>query len=56
MASAAAPPPASTFGALDIVLAGMRYLNAGDPAAMVTEEQARVLKTLESHSPPTPSG
>jgi hypothetical protein len=47
MASAAAPPPASTSDALDMVLTGLRYLTAGDPAAMVTVEQARVLKTLE---------
>ena len=47
MASAALPPPASIDGALDMVLAGMRYLTAGDPAAMLTGQQARVLKTLE---------
>jgi hypothetical protein len=47
MASAAAPPPASTSDALDMVLTGMRYLNAGDPTAMVTAEQARMLTVLE---------
>ena len=45
--ASAAPPPASTFDALDMVVAGMRYLNAGDPTAMVTAEQARILTTLE---------
>src|ERR1700733_13791247 len=41
MASAATPPPASTDGALDMVLTGMRYLTAADPAVMVTGEQTR---------------
>ncbi len=47
MASASLPPPASTDDALDMVLTGMRYLTAGDPAAMVTGQQTRLLKTLE---------
>jgi hypothetical protein len=47
MASAALPPPASASDALDMVLTGMRYMNAADATAMLTEEQARCLKTLE---------
>jgi len=47
MASAATLPSASASDALDMVLAGMRQLNATDPAAMVAAEQARVLKVLE---------
>ena len=47
MASAALPPPAGTSDALDMVLTGLRYLNAADPTAMLTAEQARILRTLE---------
>jgi len=47
MASAALPPPASASDALDMVLTGLRHLNAADPTAMVTAEQAQCLKTLE---------
>ena len=47
MASAALPPPASTDDALDMLLAAMRYLNAGDSTALVTAAQARCLKVLE---------
>jgi hypothetical protein len=47
MASADPQTPASTFDALDMVLTGLRYLNAGDPTALLTAGQARVLKTLE---------
>ncbi|MGH3188346.1 MAG: DUF222 domain-containing protein [Streptosporangiaceae bacterium] len=47
MASAADPPPASTSDTLDMLLTAMRNLNSVDPSAMLTEEQARILKTLE---------
>jgi len=51
MASAALPSPASTSDALDMVQAGLRYLNAADPTAMITAEQAHCLKALErTHS------
>jgi len=42
MASASLPPPASTDDALDMVLTGLRHLNAADPTAMVAAEQARL--------------
>src|ERR1700728_884723 len=47
MASAADPPPASTSDPMDMLLTAMRSLNSADPAALPTEEQARILKTLE---------
>ncbi len=47
MASADTRSPASASDALDMVLTGMRYLNAADVTAMVTGEQARCLKLLE---------
>src|SRR3984957_12264963 len=48
MASAALPPPpAGASDALDMVLAGMRYLTGADATAMLADEQARILKTLE---------
>jgi Domain of unknown function (DUF222) len=47
MASAATRPPASTSDALNMVLTGMRYLNAANAAAMAAGEQARMLTVME---------
>ncbi|MGH3193301.1 MAG: DUF222 domain-containing protein, partial [Streptosporangiaceae bacterium] len=47
MASADLPPPASTSDALDMLVTAMRHLNTADHAAMLTAEQAQILKTLE---------
>jgi hypothetical protein len=41
------PPPASISDALDMFQVSLHYLNAADPTAMLTEEQARCLKVLE---------
>ena len=39
--------PASTGEALEMILAGLRYLAATDPAAAATESQAECLRALE---------
>jgi hypothetical protein len=41
------PAPASTAEAVDMVLAGLRYLAAADPAALAAEAQAECLRSLE---------
>jgi hypothetical protein len=41
------PAPASTAEAVDMVLAGLRYLAAADPAALAAEAQAECLQALE---------
>ena len=41
------PAPASTAEAVDMVLAGLRYLAAADPAALAAEAQAECLRRLE---------
>ena len=41
------PAPASTAEAVDMVLAGLRYLAAADPAAPPAEAQAECLRSLE---------
>ena len=47
MASAALPPPASTDDALDMVLAGLRHLNAADPTwAQRAEEHPKIATAM----------
>jgi hypothetical protein len=41
------PAPANTAEAVDMVLAGLRYLAAADPAALAAEAQAECLRSLE---------
>ena len=41
------PAPASTADAVDMVLAGLRYLAAADPTALAAEAQAECLRSLE---------
>jgi hypothetical protein len=41
------PAPANTAEAVDMVLAGLRYLAAADPAALATQAQAECLQSLE---------
>ena len=41
------PAPASTAEAVDMVLAGLRYLAAADPAALAAQAQAECLRSLE---------
>ncbi|MFZ0189398.1 MAG: DUF222 domain-containing protein, partial [Streptosporangiaceae bacterium] len=41
------PAPASTAEAVDMVLAGLGYLAAADPAALAAEAQAECLRSLE---------
>jgi hypothetical protein len=41
------PAPATTAEAVDMVLAGLRYLAAADPAALAAEAQAECLRSLE---------
>ena len=41
------PAPASTAEALDMVLAGLSYLAAADPAVLAAQAQAECLQTLE---------
>ena len=43
----AIPDPASTVEAMDMVLAGLRYMTAADPTAMAGQAQAECLQTLE---------
>jgi Domain of unknown function (DUF222) len=43
----AVPAPANTAEAVDMVLAGLRYLAAADPAALAAEAQAECLRSLE---------
>ncbi|MBV8430329.1 MAG: hypothetical protein JO244_04155, partial [Solirubrobacterales bacterium] len=43
----AIPAPASTAEAMDMVLAGLRYMTAADPSAMASQAQAECLQTLE---------
>ena len=43
----AIPDPASTVEAMDMVLAGLRYMIAADPTAMASRAQAECLQTLE---------
>jgi Domain of unknown function (DUF222) len=44
---ATAPAPASTAQAMDMVLAGLRYLAAADPTALAAQAQAECLHGLE---------
>ena len=41
------PAPASTAEAVDMVLAGLRYLAGADPAALAAQAQAECLRSLE---------
>ena len=41
------PAPASTAEAVDMVLAGLRYLAAADPTALAAQAQAECLQSLE---------
>jgi hypothetical protein len=41
------PAPASTADAAEMVLAGLRYLAAADPAALAAQAQAGCLRSLE---------
>ena len=41
------PAPANTAEAVDMVLAGLRYLAAADPTALAAEAQAECLRSLE---------
>ncbi len=41
------PAPASTAEAMDMVLTGLSYLAAGDPAALAAEAQAECLQAFE---------
>jgi len=43
----AIPDPASTAEAMDMVLAGLRYMAAADPTALASQAQAECLQTLE---------
>jgi len=45
--TATIPPPAGTSDALDMILAGYRYLAAADPAAMPAADRARCLQACE---------
>jgi hypothetical protein len=47
----ATPAPASTAEAMDMVLTGLGYLAAADPAALAAEAQAECLQGLERAGP-----